>query len=73
MIFTEKRCFNVPWKMKTSMSYNTMSHYKYYPPYDMSNNNGPSYPFFSLLFLSLYTYNKCNKLEKEIQELKNKK
>lgn len=48
-------------------SYTNLS--PYYKPY----HDHSRYPFFSLLFLFMYTYNKCNKLEKEIQELKNKK
>ena len=69
----EKRCFSAKLKMKTSMSYITMSNYKYYPSYYKQQDNSSSYPFFSLLFLSLYTYYRCNKLEKEIEEIKNKK
>ena len=52
-----------PYK-KVYHSYTNLS--PYYKPY----HEHSSYPFFSLLFLSLYTYNRCNKLEKEIEQLK---
>jgi hypothetical protein len=55
-------------------SFSSYNKYHYYPSsYYKSQDNNSSYPFFSLLFLSLYTYYRCNKLEKEIEEIKNKK